>query len=196
MVQLAYNEFKTLKIDNILTGYYAINNTGAILNIQRGRILSPHKDKNGYYHIMLCTNEKLPNGNHKRVDFRVASLVMKTFNGLPPITMKDPTVDHIDGDIRNNHYKNLRWLERSENSSCRKNKGVGELNHEAILTETQVHEICRLLEDGVTSLKRIGELYGVSKYTISNIKRKKNWKHIVSNYNFTDTRNKGVGIIG
>jgi predicted XRE-type DNA-binding protein len=98
--------------------------------------------------------------------------------------MKDPTVDHIDGNITNNHYKNLRWLERGENSSCRVNKGQGELNHEAVLTEQQVHKICKLLQEGNMSLHQIGQLFGVSKSTISNIKRKKNWTHIVNQYNF------------
>ena len=34
------------------------------------------------------------------------------------------------------------------------------------------------------TLKEIGNIYGVSKYTISNIKRKVNWINVTKNYSF------------
>ena len=64
-------------------------------------------------------------------------------------------------------------MERGINSSIRRNKGVGEQNHEAKLTEEQVIEICEVLIQNEKSLKEIADLYGVDKSTISNIKRKK-----------------------
>ena len=184
MTLLIGKDLVQLVLDSFLDGYYAINKYGAILNIKRNRILYPHSDKNGYLHLMLCTNDVLPNGSHKRVDFRVASLVAKMYIGLPPDNMKDPTVDHIDNNKKNNFYLNLRWLERGENSSFRNNTGKGESNHEAKLTELQVHDICSLLEKGNLSLQEIATLHGVHKSTISNIKRGANWKHISKEYSF------------
>ena len=98
--------------------------------------------------------------------------------------MKDPTVDHIDGNRTNNYYKNLRWIERKVNSSIRKNRGIGENNHEAILTEIQVIEICELIMQKQFTLQQIANKYNVDKSTISNIKRKKSWKHLTKFYNF------------
>ena len=104
--------------------------------------------------------------------------------------MKDPTIDHIDGNIVNNHYTNLRWMERSENASIRKEraKSLGELNHEAKLKDKEVVEICKLLMEKELTLKEIGNIFGVSKYTISNIRRKVNWKHISNKYNFPEIK--------
>jgi len=50
-------------------------------------------------------------------------LVAIFFIGPPPVDLKDPTVNHIDGNITNNHFTNLEWMERGKNSSIRLNKG-------------------------------------------------------------------------
>lgn len=174
LVRVVSSEFKVLSVYDILTNYYAIDEYGNIFNIKRQKLVKPHCDKDGYLHLMLCVNERLPNGNHKRKDFRVAGLVARTFLGEPPKYMIDPTVDHKDCDITNNHYSNLRWMERGENSSIRKNKGVGEFNHEAKLTYLKVHDICEMLVKGVR-LTDIAQMFNVSPSTINNIKRRKSW---------------------
>lgn len=111
------------------------------------------------------------------------------FIGTPPTSIKDITVDHIDGNILNNYYTNLRWLERGLNSSIRKSrkKSAGELNHEAKLTEKEVIKICDLLIENRLTLKEIAEKYNVTKSTISNIKRKATWKYITQKYIFPKT---------
>lgn len=171
---MVFSNSKVLSGYDILTDYYAIDENGNIFNIERQKLVKPHPDKDGYLHLMLCVNERLPNGNHKRRDFRVAGLVAKNYLGEPPEDMIDPTVDHKDGNITHNHYSNLRWMERSENSSNRKNKGVGEFNHEAKLTYLKVHDICELLVKGM-KLTDIAQMFNVSPSTINNIKRRKNW---------------------
>lgn len=104
--------------------------------------------------------------------------------------MVDATVDYKDGNCKNNYFKNLQWLERGKNSSRRKNKGVGSQNHEAILNETQVVEICNLLMDTSLSLQQIANKYNVHKTTISKIKRKKNWTNISAQYDFSSAGTK------
>lgn len=99
--------------------------------------------------------------------------------------MLDPTINHIDGNILNNHYTNLEWMERGKNSSIRKNRGEGSSNASAKLTEKQVVEICDLLINSDLSFSEIGKRYGVDKSTISIISRKKNWKKITSKYDFS-----------
>lgn len=180
MVQLVLGNFRILKCDDILTNFYQIDEVGNIMNIKTKKYVKPHPDKNGYLHLMLCTNERLSNGEHKRKDYRIATLVIKTFVGEAPKTMLDPTVDHKDGNVLNNHYSNLRWMERGVNSSIRKNKGTGSQNHEAKLDEHDVVRILELLQEGKLSFKQIGTIFGVTKSTINNIARGKTWKHVSS----------------
>lgn len=153
-------------------GKYTIYSDGKIYSNTCKRFMKPKIDKDGYLEIKL--NE---------ISYRVHQIILRTFVGDPPKDMLDPTVDHIDGNRQNNNISNLRWLERGINSSLAKNKGIGEKNHEAILTEKQVKEICELLLNG-NELEKIAKIYNVHKSTISNIKRKKTWSHITKDYNF------------
>lgn len=141
--------------------------------------MKPSKDKDGYLRVTL-------RGKKKMVYARISILVAYNFIGEPSKKIKDPTVDHIDGNILNNYYLNLRWLERSVNSSIRKKRGKseGELNHEAKLNEKQITLICELLMQNTHTLKGIANIFKVSESTINNIKRKKSWYSITCNYNF------------
>lgn len=168
--------FRELKYKNVKP-LYLIDEYGNVYSKYKKGYLKPKKDKDGYLSLSLA-------GIDKTVYVRVATLVAYNFIGKPPKNMKDPTIDHIDNNIVNNYFKNLRWMERGMNSSVRANKGVGEKNFEAKLTNQNLIEICELLVENKLTLKEIGEKYNVSKYTISNIKRKVNWKHITNKYVF------------
>lgn len=176
MVQLAVS--KVLNVKNILEDFYCINENGDVFKKSNGKILKPKIDKDGYLRLSLCTNEIISGNEHKRKMFGVADLVLRQFNGEPPETMVSPTVDHIDGNKQRNHVSNLRWLERSENSSTRKKRGTGTENASAILSEENVKEIRQLLKSSNLSFREIGNMYGVSKSTISNIKRNKAWRSV------------------
>lgn len=43
-------------------------------------------------------------------------IVCEAFHGPCPEHIVDKTTDHIDGNIHNNHFTNLQWLSRSDNS--------------------------------------------------------------------------------
>ena len=161
---------------------YKIDENGNIYSKYKNNYLKPRKDKDGYLEVNL-------RGENKTIYARVSILVAYNFIGKPPEIMKDPTVDHIDGNKTNNYYLNLRWLERAENSSIRKTKGktLGELNHESKLKEEQVILICELLLKNNMTLQEIANMFNVHKTTISNISRKKNWKHITDKYDFPKT---------
>lgn len=171
---------KDLKYKDVKS-IYKIDENGNIYSKYKNDYLIPRQDKNGYLEISL-------RGKKRIIYARVSVLVAYNFIGKPPEKMKDPTVDHIDGNKTNNHYLNLRWLERAENSSVRKIRGktLGELNHESKLKEEQVILICELLLKNDMTLQEIADMFNVHKTTISNINKKKNWKHIANRYNFPE----------
>ena len=166
-------------INGVKDGLYEVYEDGRIWSNYKNDFLIPKEDRDGYLEVMLSGGSR-----NKRKFIRVHTVVAKHFIGEPPIYMLDPTVNHIDNNPKNNVYTNLEWMERCTNSSIRNNKGAGELNHEAILTDDDVVKICELIVSKRHTLKAIGNMFNVSKYTISNIKRKVNWKHISKNYDF------------
>ena len=165
--------FCELNCRGIKSGMYKINEYGDIYSEYTKNLMHPKSDKDGYLSIGLktvCGKVKM---------FRVATLVLITFVGECPASIKDPTVNHIDSNIVNNHYTNLEWMERRENSSIRENKGAGELNHEAKLSENDVLKIIEYIKMTTLSIQKIGELFNVDKSTIHNIMHGKNWKHLI-----------------
>ncbi|MEE3325351.1 MAG: HNH endonuclease [Methanosphaera sp.] len=175
---LNLNNFKVVDLPNIKKDVYYISPEGQIYSKFKKGILRSKYDKDGYKELSLRTED------NKAKFFKIHTLVALTYIGFPPKNLLDPTIDHIDENRTNNHYTNLRWVERWYNSSIRTHKGKGEENHEAILSNNEVLKICELLCERQLSLKQIGKLFGVTKSTISNIKRKKSWKHITEKYNF------------
>lgn len=174
MIPLVYN--------NIKQDLYYIEEDGRIYSKAKRGYLTPKLDKDGYLYVQLQRPE---GGRNNRIAKRIALLVAVHYIGLPPIEMKDPTINHIDGNKMNNHYSNLEWMERGLNSSIRNNKGQGSSNHEAKLNEQQVIKICELLINTNLTFTEIANQFGVTKSTINNIRRKKNWKYITDNYDFS-----------
>lgn len=87
---------------------YSINENGEVRNDKTYRIKSAYENKtNGYLYVDLYKN----NVSFKRPIHR---LVAESF-----IPNKDnkPTVDHKDGNRKNNSIKNLRWATYSEQNS-------------------------------------------------------------------------------
>ena len=166
-------------LDGVKKDLYYIEEDGRIWSNYKKGYMRPKTDKNGYLNIALSGGSR-----DKRKYYRIATLVGLTFLGNPPLEMKDPTINHIDGNILNNHYSNLEWIERSTNSSIRRNKGQGENNHEAKLTAADVQKICELLINSNLTIKEISDIYKVGKSTIHKIKKKETWKTITSLYNF------------
>lgn len=173
-------DFKDLHFPGVKDGIYKIDPYGNIWSKKKSGLMISRKDKNGYLRIKLSGGD-----SEHQVHTSVAKLVMYNFNSPPPINMIDPTINHIDGNILNNHYSNLEWMERGVNSSIRINKGQGNLNHEAKLTKEQVHEICDLLVTTELTLGEIGKMYNVNKSTLSRIQRQKGWKEITQQYDFS-----------
>lgn len=171
-------KYMPLSVNNVKENTYLISEYGDIYSLNRNKMLSQSIDKDGYPKINLTLKTGL------RKTMSIARLVALTYIGAPPRDIKDPTVDHIDGNKGNNHFSNLRWLERSVNTSIRKNKPIGSKNHFASLSEKDVEEICEYLMSGQYSYSNIAEIFSVSKTAVALISRGKTWKNISCKYSF------------
>lgn len=89
------------------------------------------------------------------------------------------TVNHKDGDKRNNHVSNLEWATYSENlrHACRVLRvRIGEKNGQAKLTENDVLDIRALLAFGAMG-KDLATAFNVGRCCISAIKTGRSWSH-------------------
>lgn len=159
---------------NIIRDEYFASRSGLIYCKSLNRLLHASPDSDGYLQVNLHTY----NGRKK---MPVAKVILTTFDGLPPDDMVDPTVEHKDNNRKNNNIQNLIWLERYENSSQRKGKPIGVNNPNSKLTESEVKQICTMLQSENKTLKQIGAEFSVSKDTIRDIKNKRTWRHITAN---------------
>lgn len=144
--------------------------------------MKANKDSRGYYQICL-------NISGKRTA-RVHRLVAEAFLNAPAGAILEENlkaginkafVNHIDRNIENNCAENLEWCTVAYNNrhgyvvSERIAKVKGSLNYNALLNEDQVTEIIKLLEEGKISQEKIGERFGVTQMTISNIATGRSW---------------------
>jgi hypothetical protein len=92
---------------------YEISNYGNYRNIKTKNILKPHVSGNYYYANINIYNKEL---NIKQVKKeRINKLVAENFLDRSE-NVSNLVVDHIDGDKKNNYYKNLQYLTRQENN--------------------------------------------------------------------------------
>jgi hypothetical protein len=149
---------------------YSIDEFGEVKSSKGKKeiILKAKINKDGYKIVTLCNN-----GIKHFIS--VHRLVALTFipnpNGFPQ-------VNHIDGDTLNNHKSNLEWntsKQDGENRIKRNATAKGEGHGRAKLTEKQVLEIRQLKNK--FSYREIGEMFGVTRYTIYLIYKNQNWKN-------------------
>ena len=159
---------------------YEISNHGRVKNrIEKkynnafGKIKNPHITKSGYDNVCLIVNGRAKTfGAHR--------LVYAVFKGDIP---SGYYVHHIDNNKLNNRVDNLKVVTPSENckhalADKRKKILKGEDAPGSKLTEKDVKEIRKLLQEGRLLQKEIGKMYGVANNTICGINRRHTWKHL------------------
>lgn len=110
--------------------------------------------------------------------YRVHRAVAKAFIPNP---LNKKTVNHIDGDRRNNRVDNLEWAtykEQSEHSVRVLKNQCGENNYNAQYTNEQVREIRRLFEKEGWTVSQIKERFGGRVSNIRKILNYERWKYI------------------
>ena len=117
---------------------YEASSSGEIRNILTGRVLKQRQEKEGY----LLIDIKIPGNNpqDKKINktFRCHRIVAETFFGNRE---RGWEVDHINKLRNDNRSENLRWVDKSQNSSDRILCGI---------IKEEIEEIVKLYNMGDT----------------------------------------------
>jgi len=139
---------------------YMVSNLGRIRSRTKIRKLVPNNRRGGY---LGCSVVK--NGKHFLLLVHV--LVAENFVGPRPFARAE--VRHLDGDVTNNRFDNLRWGDRDDQFADQVRHGTdtrGPRNGNARLTQREADTIRSSFRSG----KILSETYGVSQSTISRIR--------------------------
>ncbi len=95
-----------------------VRKNGRIDN-RKGKILKPKIDKYGY-EVITLSNNKI------RKSYSVHRLIAQAFIANEE---NKPTVNHIDGNKRNNNYKNLEWATHKEQKEHSLENNLSSIDH-------------------------------------------------------------------
>lgn len=173
--------FKTLTIYNAKPEYIIYDN-GDLYDLVKDKFVEKFIDHKGYIRYSVRTYD----GGKAILAHR---LVLGTFQ--PIEGWEDLQVNHTDCNKQNNDVSNLEWCTNTENIRHAFAHGLidrkGERNSQCKLTETEVLEIADLLMEGIP-IKKIADMYNVSKGTISFIRNKRKWGWLLVDYNFPKSK--------
>ena len=156
-------------------GYYEASTLGRIRRLARfvdrklgsvffyngGLLPGNHHDQCGYCVVALSAGRT-------RWSTRVHRVIATTFLPNPDDL---PEVEHKDHNRSNNRLSNLEWISRPNNVA------KGERVCGAKLSAGQVEHIRGLLASGFKQ-RQIAVMFGIDPSAVSNIKTRRNWKHI------------------
>lgn len=157
---------------------YEISSFGNVRNKKTQRILKPREHSGGYLQINVINNGKTKN-------YYIHQLVAKYFCNVP-IDIKNKDVNHIDGNKKNNFYKNLEYCTRSENIKhsfyTNKNRNrFGEQIWNSKLTSKDIENINKIKKEQKMSNKKIAEMYNISESQITRALNKKTYVNKIEN---------------
>lgn len=167
-------------VEGIKKDSYYINCTGEIYSKLSNKYLTPVvSSSNGYYMINL----RLENGESETC--LLHRIMMITFKFV--WNYKELFVNHINGIKTDCRLENMEWCTLQENNRHARDTGllcVGEDCPWSVLTESQVREICFIIENNqYKSITELANRYNCSVTTIGDIVRGISWKHISKDYN-------------
>lgn len=143
-----------------------------VLDKEKGRMLKPSEIKNFRYIILNYNNQK----NRFFIHKLVAAL------WLPKPKKNQTIVTHLDRNLKNNHYSNLKWVSLKESNDLNAEyfkkiytgkKYPGERHHTK-LKESDIIQLKKMLQRGIPQSK-IAKLFCISEMQVTRIKRGENW---------------------
>lgn len=150
---------------------YLVNEEGVVVNSETGRVLRTDLNKTGYKRVTLSSEGKT-------LRIFVHKLVAYTYvQGYE----EGKVVNHKNGIKIDNHKNNLEWVTHSENRKHAFKNKLCKRPH-STLPDDKVHRICQMIADGRHSAKEIRDLMGIPKHIYDDIRSRKSYKDISSNY--------------
>jgi hypothetical protein len=154
-------------------GLYQISNLGNIKSFQiykAGKLLSPHKDKDGYLNIGIRDY------NSHRKFYRIHRLVAEAFIPNPDNL---PGINHKDCNTSNNQIDNLEWCTVEYNNQYRFTYGFAshscERHPQTQLTNQDVKDIYIIILMNRFTEPQIANLFNTTRSVINKIKLKETW---------------------
>lgn len=165
-----------------IPGYETFYEVSDLGNVRRhrnallwsGRPVKQTLAGNGYRRVMLSKN-----GHEKSM--RVHRLALLAFVGPPPTAKHQ--CNHKNGVKEDNRLENLEWATPKANTQHAFALGLvpsrrGERNNRSKLAESTVRAIRSLAN--VMNCREIARLYCISRITVREIKRGRQWKHVTA----------------
>lgn len=155
-------------LDWIANGVFEVSSLGRVRHRKTKRIRAL-RPRSGYWRIGL-----------KRKVYAAHRLVAMAFIPNPD---GKPSINHINGDKRDNRVENLEWCTHLENMQHASRGGrmvamKGEENPASKLTGRDVVAIRRMYATSGKTQKQIGQMFGVSQRMVCLITRREKWTHV------------------
>lgn len=154
---------------------YEISDLGNVKNVTTGKIRKNQIDKDGYLWVSLYKNNKPFNA-------KIHRLIALAFIPNPD---NKPTVNHKDGNKKNNDISNLEWSTSSENNKHAYDIGLkiphkmlGEKHPNSKLSEKDILKIREMYSYGIYSYRDLGKIFNIDYTMIGKIINRDNWNHI------------------
>ena len=182
-LQEEWRMVEDIHVPGVFEGRYQVSNYGNVFDLFNNRYVNIRFDNKGYQYISISTI------NGSKI-VRLNRLVLLVFDYNP--NHKYLQANHIDGNPSNNMLYNLEWTTPKENTDhamlygLHKMNGTDNPNNK--LTESQVREICELIQTGEYFDTEIAEIYNVSYANISDIHKGKIWVRVSKDYDLTNRK--------
>ena len=160
-------------------GLYEVSSHGRVKSVERispqghrlrERIRKPYIDRYGYPAVNLCKNGIVKNIPVHRL---VCTAWHENEDSLP-------TINHIDGDKKNNAPDNLEWASHSQNIQHAFDTGLkkpsrvkryGERNPHCKVSTRNIQKIRTLYATGKHTQKGLGAMFGIKQSQVGRIVR-------------------------
>jgi|SRR5690606_14276010 len=182
-------EFVEIQIEDKLQKRYAISNYGRLVSFDNDYMQDGNEIKGSVVNGFRLFRYKVREGDKIRNKHKfIYKLVAEHF--LPKPKEEQNHLIHLDYNLSNDHYSNLKWVTKEEAKSfqdknpkvikARRDLGERMKVREGKLTATQVMRLKKILLDPnrKTRIRILAKQFGVSEMQLYRIKSGENWGRI------------------